>query len=148
MGYTHYFPQKRDFTFAEFQQLYKDTCRIAEMIESMGISLDLRFGQNEGERLDSISINGRGDGAHETFLITQTVKARFNFCKTLRKQYDLAVCLVLLRINAIAPRALKISSDGDWDVDWIAARHTHELLFGQEASCPWEKQECEQRAEA
>ena len=59
-------------------------------------------------------------------------KPSFAFCKTARKPYDLAVCLSLLRIKEIAPDAIELSSDGDWDIEWVNSRLVYKELFGNE----------------
>jgi len=65
-----------------------------------------------------IRFNGIGDDGHETFMILNTEKQsdfghndNFAFCKTARKPYDIAVCEILLVMNAYCPH-LSISSDG------------------------------------
>jgi hypothetical protein len=95
-----------------------------------------------------IRFNGWGDNGHETFLITREMSdysirdpesgESFDFCKTARKPYDVAVCLVLLSIARHAPKSFSISSDGDWDVEWSEARKIYKELFGVEVDCPWE----------
>ena len=62
----------------------------------------------------------------------------FDFCKTARKPYDLAVCLVLLAMKRHAPKSVKVSSDGDWDGEWKEAREVYKSLFGVEVDCPFD----------
>lgn len=50
----------------------------------------------------------------------------WDFCKTARKPYDLAVCTVLIRGVAIMPECLSVGSDGRWDQEW---------LHGADAGC-------------
>ena len=97
---------------------------------------------------DMIRFNGSKDDGHETFLVTREMpeipdwssdkSASFDFCKTARKPYDLAVCLVLLSMKRHAPESVQISSDGEWDVEWLEARHVYNKLFGVELDCPFE----------
>jgi len=97
---------------------------------------------------DMIRFNGWKDDGHETFLVTREMpeipdwssdkSASFDFCKTARKPYDLAVCLVLLSMKRHAPESVQISSDGEWDVEWLEARHVYNKLFGVELDCPFE----------
>jgi hypothetical protein len=95
-----------------------------------------------------IRFNGWKDEGHETFLVTREMpeipdwssdkSASFDFCKTARKPYDLAVCLVLLSMKRHAPESVRVSSDGDWDAEWTEAREVYRRLFGVEVDCPFE----------
>jgi hypothetical protein len=99
---------------------------------------------------DLIRFNGPKDEGHETFLVTRELGdypdktlpgvclEPFDFCKTARKPYDLAACLVLLSMKRHAPKSVKVSSDGDWDVEWMEARDVYRKLFGVEVDCPFE----------
>lgn len=96
---------------------------------------------------DLIRFNGWKDEGHETFLVTREMpeipdwssdkSSSFDFCKTARKPYDLAVCLVLLSMKRHAPKSVKVSSDGGWDVEWTEARKAYKSLFGVEVDCPF-----------
>lgn len=96
---------------------------------------------------DHIWFNGWKDGGHETFVVTREkpdnpswdkeATTSFDFCKTNRKPYDLAVCLVLLTLKQHAPESVEISSDGEWDVEWLESRKVFKELFGIESQVPW-----------
>ena len=58
----------------------------------------------------AIRFNGAGDLAHETFMVDRFSR-EFEFCKTNRKPYDLAVCSVLILVSLYAEGG-EISSDG------------------------------------
>lgn len=98
---------------------------------------------------DLIRFNGWKDEGHETFMVTREKPdngpswdkdtSSFDFCKTARKPYDLAVCLVLLSMHRHAPDSVNVSSDGDWDHEWSEARKVYKDLFGVDVDCPWEK---------
>jgi len=100
---------------------------------------------------EHIRFNGWQDEGHETFMVTREVPdapswspdsdESFDFCKTARKPYDVAVCLVLLSMTRHAPKSFRISSDGDWDVEWSEARKIYKDMFGVEVDCPWETAE-------
>ncbi|KAH8755044.1 hypothetical protein F5883DRAFT_526574 [Diaporthe sp. PMI_573] len=75
---------------------------------------------------DGIELNGRDEYGHETFHFPHNEGD--NWCKTDRKPYDLIVCATLLRAKHLAPNAVKISSDGDWD-DWSEAVATVNSLW-------------------
>lgn len=91
-----------------------------------------------------IRFNGVGNEGHETFIFfkkkpepgqwNKDSGSYFYFCKTARKPYDLAVCLVLLSLANHAPKSVKLGSDGDWDCEWTEARKVYKELFGVEAS--------------
>ena len=86
-----------------------------------------------------IWLNGVDNEGYETFVLNQQKPSTargdsyFQFCKTNRRPYDLAVCLLLLRISKLAPDAMNLNSDGNWDADWQEARKTYYSLFGEEA---------------
>ena len=136
MGYTHYFPHKCSFTVQQWQ-----------VIKTMFLSVYKKYGElisyeSEDPRPPvgddkMIRFNQKYDG-HETFLLTRDQLARFSFCKTARKDYDIVVALVLLSCHMHAPNVLEISSDGDWDDDtWPDARQAYMELFNEESTCPW-----------
>lgn len=72
---------------------------------------------------DLITFNGIGDAAHETMWFDRKGDG-FQFCKTARKPYDIAVIALLLLANRYAPEVWDIGSDGDakdWQptLDWV-----------------------------
>ncbi len=124
MGYTHYFPQKRSFTRKEWSKIQDAFLEITKSaLENRGLVLRGWDGTGHPEHDGKyIRFNGNEDGdlSHETFSIQRSRLDEFNFCKTARKPYDLAVCAMLICINDIAPSALDIGSDGD-ESDWQEA---------------------------
>lgn len=99
---------------------------------------------------DQIRFNGWKDEGHETFCFQKKMpkpqpwietKEFFDFCKTARKPYDLAVGLSLLAAHKHAPNTIKISSDGDWDEEWVYIRRAYEEIFGKKPECPFMKEE-------
>jgi hypothetical protein len=54
--------------------------------------------------------NAKTDEDHETFGVEFGIKKDFDFCKTARKPYDLAVCKILLVLTL--SKGFNISSDG------------------------------------
>jgi hypothetical protein len=132
MGYTHYFPSTRDFTKDEWSNLCEATHVVFKYCEKQGIFLEVNADN------DHIMFNGIDDHAYEDFFISRKTDNKFNCCKTANKPYDFAVMLVLLAANKVAPGALKISSDGKWDVEWLKARNAFEVLFGVEAVLEFE----------
>jgi hypothetical protein len=124
MGYTHYFPQQRDFTDNEWDKTRRAMSQIHHHAAfKYNVVLKGWNGTSLVECNDkTIAFNGdakTGDD-HETFRIHKEHNPDFNFCKTAYKPYDLVVCALLAFINHIAPDALDIRSDGD-EEDWREA---------------------------
>jgi len=91
---------------------------------------------------EMIRFNGVNGEGHETFIFFKKMpkeissdksSRHFYFCKTARKPYDLAVCLVLLSLAQHAPKSVELGSDGDWDGEWTDARRVYKELFGVES---------------
>lgn len=146
MGYTHYFNQARAYTAEEWSHLSEAAQKIFKMCAKC--TVPLRF-ESDSERPpladgECIRFNGMLGNGHETFLLTPSptnpVTGGFRFCKTARKSYDIAVCLVLLASHHFAPGVLEISSDGadeDGWGDWEDARVEFKNVFDVDAECPF-----------
>ena len=95
MGYTNYWTKKRAFTDDEWKRVKDEYEWLTEMGEGMII--------DESKNNNEIMFNGNPIGQldHETFYINKKNdnEASFNFCKTARKPYDLAVWHLLYFIN-------------------------------------------------
>jgi hypothetical protein len=130
MGYAHYFTQQRPFTQTEWDNIAGDTRVVFDFCNTEGITIwhDSDVDEPPEASDDCIWFNGPNDNGHETFCIHKD-GGGFQFCKTARKPYDLAVCLVLLVIARHAPDAMCIGSDGDWDNEWLSPRNVAEDLF-------------------
>jgi hypothetical protein len=160
MGYTHYFsysPHADCFREA-WPQIVTDTQRIVNHITGLGIPLAGPDGNGSPEITEKgIKLNGQKSGAYEALMIWphpptihddawqafQYDKRRFvwDFCKTSRQPYDVAVSAILLRCHQLAPDAFVIASDGGWDDEWrhgafpgtvpagVSARRVVEDLF-------------------
>lgn len=113
MGYTHYFEQKKAFTTPEWTNITTATNLILKELPS-----DMICGSDgRGDPIVSkveIAFNGNAedDRCHESFVITKAKNPDFNFCKTARKEYDVAVVAVLCIVEHFAPGKLDIGSDG------------------------------------
>jgi len=145
MGYTHYWKQSRDFTSSEWQQVQLGVRKIVDLCTNQGINLQYEYDDSKKPAINKkhVRFNGLGDAGHETFMIEKLVtynpwedksKPHFNFCKTARKPYDLAVCLSLLRIKSVAPDCISLASDGYWDDEWNQAREVYSVLFDEDFS--------------
>lgn len=77
---------------------------------------------------DGIFINGIGEESHEDFVWKNKAKD-FAFCKTARKNYDPAVCAMLILAKKHYGDDVEISSDGDWS-EWKPGRLILDDIFG------------------
>lgn len=153
MGYSHYIYRKTDFTAKQWEKVSLEAFQILDCCKDRKIVLAYEYDApepgNPEVTPDVIRFNGWKDEGHETFLITRKrpdnhaydpdAKESFDFCKTARKPYDLAVCLVMLSMKRHAPRSVRIGSDGEWDDEWLEARRVYRELFGVEPKCPFPK---------
>lgn len=153
MGYTHYFPQQRAFT----DQEWIDLCAaafIAIDYASKNFNIEIQRDYDDEAKPEindeHIWLNGVGDEGHETFYITKDKMDGFNFCKTAQKPYDMVVGLILLSAHQIAPDALDISSDGDWNdhEEWKPIVSAYEKMRGLGISCPWNDEDAEADSES
>lgn len=169
MGYTHYWNRSADFTTEQWEKICLETLDIiVKWCDKKRVTLAFEHdsGYEVNPRVwggaymapkvpevspDLIRFNGwRGEG-HETFYLTRVkpdnpaydpdAKESFDFCKTNRKPYDIAVMLVLLSMKRHAPDTVRVASDGDWDTEWAEARRAYKILFGVHVPCPWETAE-------
>lgn len=110
MGYTHYYTVA---TSAKSEEGLKLASPVIEDILKRHAAIVCKEFTCPGEppviTARAICFNGKEDEGHETFVFG--VGAGPAFCKTARKPYDLAVCEVLLALNAFMPE-VSISSDG------------------------------------
>lgn len=152
MGYTHYIYRSKAFTVKQWEKVSLEAFQILDYCKGRRIVLAREYDSptagNPEVTPDHIRFNGWKSEGHETFLVTRERPERqswqsesedsFDFCKTARKPYDLAVCLVLLSVKRHAPKSVRIGSDGEWDGEWTEARKIYRDLFGVEVDCPWE----------
>lgn len=124
MGYTHYWKSLK-FTPKNWAELQVKT---HEVIKNLPSHVKLAFECDQEEKPVEISdvmirFNGIGEKGHETFLL-DFASRDFEFCKTARKPYDLAVCSVLILASLLSESG-EISSDGIGsrytDSEWIDA---------------------------
>jgi hypothetical protein len=152
MGFTHYWGFKNDnLPKDKFDKIVKDVEVIEKYFKDNDIvskNADCSFdepvkladglGENEGvsylvnlqdgNKTDyrSFAFNGVGDLSHETFALNEGLN-EWNFCKTARKPYDLAVCLVLLSVKYHV-RSARVTSDGG-NEDWQHSFELYKTLF-------------------
>jgi len=166
IGYTHYTYRNKAFTQDQWEKICLETLDIiVKHCDRKKITLAWEY-DSPSERQptlfggakwgpkppqvdnDVIRFNGWKEKGHETFMVTRELGGHktesgelFDFCKTARKPYDMAVMLVLLSMRRHAPDSVRISSDGDWDDEWVPAREAYKNLFGVEVDCPFEPAE-------
>jgi len=113
MGYTNYWYHKKPFDNVEWNKIRKEYDYIVENFNDVII-------KDESKDRDEIRFNGIGDNAHETFLIKKSNDRKplyegedttFDFCKTNRKPYDLAVWHMLTYIHHINDDKFSIKRD-------------------------------------
>lgn len=141
MGYTHYWTHKRRFTNADWQDVAADLTVIMETAAAEGLTIGDTCGEkplaSPRDALfgDLFGFNGLGEDAHETFMIYQNRRPLdswqkpsqrgWDFCKTARKAYDVAVTACLIYLESRFPEAFSVSSDGeakDWQDGLALAR--------------------------
>lgn len=140
MGYTHYWTVTERFTDAEWLKVMEGAQRVADWCKTNNIPLLFESGEPDNALyigVEQIRFNGQGDDGHETFLLGNSFEAEF--CKTARKPYDIAVCLMLLLVKKVNPKKLTVHSDGDWESDWSEARAAYKAIFGVTAKSPFRK---------
>lgn len=124
MGYTHYWKNMK-FSRKGWKQLSTLTEAVVKNLPS-NVKLAFEYDQ-EGKPVEIsdmlIRFNGIGDKGHETFVF-DFKSSDFEFCKTARKPYDLAVCSVLILASLLCDSG-EISSDGIGstytDSEWLDA---------------------------
>lgn len=151
MGYTHYWHRKNSFTKNQWERIRKDFQSISDYCRDSQIIIAEEHDKSSPPLCDGANIrfNGYMGEGHETFFMPRILPEpqpwdrrgeHFDFCKTARKPYDIAVCLTLLACVRHAPDTIRLGSDGDWDGDWVEARRVFGELFGIEAENPFEEE--------
>lgn len=121
MGYTHYMRLKNNnLTPKTAGELHGDVAIVLEDFKDIIQFEDDRASPpiNNG---GVIRFNGIGVNGHETFGVSLKDNSVFDFCKTARKPYDLPVCIVLLLLKFYLGKSIEVSSDGDFDDEWLPA---------------------------
>lgn len=130
MGYTHYWRMKRAFSEEEWK---KFTDGVNKILAKTKVSIC--GGMGTGEPIISeeyVSLNGdesKGED-YESFVVTKEPQD-FEFCKTARRPYDEVVCACLLLMEDILGNSVKVSSDGDRELDWVDGINLHHRVFGK-----------------
>ena len=129
MGYTNYHYQKENFNDHEWKYIQNHKKKIIQHFNYVEIEEDTSDD-------DTISLNGVGENAHETFIISKDKReldswekkdswivenykenGAFNCCKTNRKPYDQIVWNILLKAHESAPHKITIQNDDGENYD-------------------------------
>tara|TARA_R110002124_G_scaffold134896_7_gene297689 strand:- start:391 stop:864 length:474 start_codon:yes stop_codon:yes gene_type:complete len=133
MGYTHYWtifqeeiPHDIWFNFAH------DFIKVLPYFYE---KLDHTTDQKSNVDSEYIHFNGIGEQSHETFTMNRKNPMEksyidpdnesleyFDFCKTARKEYDIAVCCALIIAKKYFGNIIKVSSDGIDEDGWDKAK--------------------------
>jgi len=136
MGYTHYWENPDGFTTEEWNGIIEDVNKLLSSLPSYNpvnrdgpLVVDDRNGGPPVVNREEIRFNGGGgvELSHETFHLKSS-RVEFDFCKTARKPYDIAVQGVLLIAKHWKPE-LYVSSDGNRN-EWEFARELVEKVLG------------------
>jgi hypothetical protein len=140
MGYTHYLRRRRALPERAFAAAAADCKRVCE---ASGVPLQFEADDPIPAVFTSelIRFNGVGEDGHETFYVGrdfdpephQTAERGkyFDFCKTARKPYDLAVCSSLIVLSHHLKKNVAISSDGDDEEEnWPKAKLLCQEVLG------------------
>ena len=115
MGYTHYWDRPKEIDQNTFDHIRYDIAKVLPRISNVTDRLEVRLSKN------LITLNGIEDAGHQTFVLDR-VNSGWNFCKTARQPYDIAVCCALI-IASLHCKDFTVSSDGDFeDEGWYIAR--------------------------
>lgn len=130
MGYTHYFKQNKAVNDQQWDAFEKDA-KIALAYIQNEVGVVLMSNDSNGILINNERVNLNGDEVndldHETFYIEKDYRD-FNFCKTARKPYDLAVCSLLLLAHHHMPDHYDIGSDGGFE-EWQKPMELNAFLF-------------------
>jgi hypothetical protein len=114
MGYTHYWTIGK-LDPEQFVKFSADCEKIIDDCKQNGIAIAGGDGVGKPEITSKeVWFNGSGEDSHETFHISIESKG-FDFCKTARKPYDLAVAACLVAAKHHFGDQITISSDGGMD---------------------------------
>jgi hypothetical protein len=122
MGYTHYWTiNQKEISPESWFGFMQEFEKIE--LEFHG-KLDHTTDQKYKIDSENIFFNGIGEQSHETFYMNRKNEMKesyngdgvmecFNFCKTARKEYDIAVCCALIIAKKHFGDIIKVSSDGE-----------------------------------
>lgn len=105
MGYSHSFILNEELT-------EKVVAEIKQVLDKYNfIKYEYDDQRSYVATTEEIRFNGFGEAGYETFSL---VPDKESFCKTNYKEYDIAVCQILLVLKKNYGDAFELSSDGFW----------------------------------
>lgn len=134
MGYTHYIrTDKARISKTAFKKITADVKLIESHLDTAGIiTLHDGLGEEKGVVYGDnyLAFNGKDDEGYETFYISiSDDEDTYNFCKTARKGYDIAVCMTMLSVARHSAKKVVLKTDGT-NNDWADAVKRFNMLFG------------------
>lgn len=137
MGYTHYFKQNKPVSEQQWKAFQADAEVILKHVQD-NFGIVLMTNDDKTVLIDSERVNLNGDERqgldHETFFLEKDYR-EFNFCKTARKPYDLAVCALLLLAHEHMKEHHDIGSDGSFE-EWQEAMQLNADVLGRAYKLP------------
>lgn len=142
MGYTHYWtfkkPNRGDAAKTEelYQKAVKECAKIIRTYYDANGGLSGYTAHTPIGKYGGILVNGKGDDAHEDFVLREHFKQNFentdgfDFCKTARKPYDVVVTACLIVLKHRLGDYIKVSSDGyqhEWEAGLELAKRVLKL---------------------
>ena len=123
MGYTNYWqPKKLDLQDIP-AQFWVDAHDILNNIISRGIVLANAYGEEKASASEiinkndkTIAFNGLGKDSHETFCLS--FDGDWNFCKTARKPYDIAVKAMLMLADHYELLDIRTNKETGYEYSW------------------------------
>lgn len=136
MGYTHYWYRPEKISPNKFNAIAEDFKKVLPTLknllnEDMSEFDYLRVNNNE------IVFNGVGENRHETMYFPRydtrpnfspkKKTLKFDFCKTERKPYDIAVCTLLIIAKHHLKNMFIVRSDGEIENDYNTWKNAMKL---------------------
>lgn len=144
MGYTQYWYRPKVIPKRTYDAIVRDFRKMLPELGREGVRLQYEYDSPRPIELTETNVhfNGVGDEGHETFSFPRVYHPYegdtsysdnknlfFDFTKTARKPYDLAVTSFLLIAKHYLKNDIVIHSDGS-DEDWVKARKLVQKQLG------------------
>lgn len=118
MGYTHYMEMDKKISAANKKKIVADMKVLEKHFKANGLQLFDGIGEKKGVAYKKNYFTFNGDSskgeAHESFYV-EYGEDDYNFCKTARKPYDVAVTAAMVMIKTHLGDAVRISGDGSFE---------------------------------
>lgn len=143
MGHTHYWWREPVLDAPRFIAAAEDCRSVMDAVKKRGIAITGPSGTGQAPRPSAAGVFLNGDPAYEAFEVGRISDGRlrklglrllvFEFCKTRRLPYDLAVTACLLVLKYHLGRQFVVHTDGSAE-DWAPAI---ELVAGLGIEATW-----------